>query len=85
MCNVNPPTSQTYCFKYSTILQVSQKKNFWICQVEGVDKVHKTLYYKFKWYTLLLVYAPENLDIADALFGSPCGFLIDVYKRCIDV
>ena len=50
MCKVNPPTSQTYCFKCFTILQVSQKKIFRISQIERVDEVHKTLYYKRKSY-----------------------------------
>ena len=38
---VNPPTSQTYCFKCFTILQASQKKNFRICQIEGWIKFIK--------------------------------------------
>ena len=49
------------------------EKNFRICQIERVDKVHKTLYQKCKWCTLLLVYTLENQDLAEALFGTPCG------------
>ena len=63
MRKVNAPTSQTYCFKCFTIPVYNftgvSEKHFQMFQIEGVDKVNKTLYYKCKLCTLLLVNAPR--------------------------
>ena len=47
------------------------KKFSEFAKLRGVDKVHKILYYKCNLCTLLLVYIPENLNLADAFWGHP--------------